>query len=104
MRNGDGACQSNPEMDVVRHTARAIGFASGVPRHRGKIGVEMWTQLFVKAWKTILRAEDDVDDDEAQGLRHGKAVGESSIVARLNRAVGPSGLWGNFLGRCPRLI
>ena len=72
MRNGDGACQSNPEMDVVRHTARAIGFASGVPRHRGKVSVEMWTHSALEERQPILGAENDVDDNESQGLRHGQ--------------------------------
>jgi len=60
MRNSSGAGQANPEMNVVRHATHAIGFASSVSRHRGKIGVEMRTQPWLEKWQSILGAENDV--------------------------------------------
>ena len=51
---------------MVRHAADAIGFALRVARDRGEIRVEFRTRVGIKKWVAFLRAEDDVDDDEAQ--------------------------------------
>ena len=51
---------------MVGHSANAIRFASGVARDRREIRVKFGPRVRVEEWMAILRAEDDVDDDEAQ--------------------------------------
>ena len=98
-------------MNVVRHATHAISFAAGVSRHRRKIGMQTGPNRKLKMRESIFRAENDVDDNEAEGLRHD--LGWLMVIWRqglkrfdpeLNRAVGPSDFSGTFfLGRCPRL-
>ena len=66
IRDGDGARKTDGEVNMVGHSANAIRFASGVARDRGQIGVEIWAHVRIKEWAAFFRAEDDVDDDEAQ--------------------------------------
>ena len=58
-------------MNVVRHAADAIRLAARIARDGGEIRVEFRARVGVEEWAAFLRAEDDVDDDEAQGLWHG---------------------------------
>jgi len=51
---------------MVCHTADAIRFATRVARDRGEIRVEFRARVGVEKGTAFLRAEDDVDDDEAQ--------------------------------------
>lgn len=51
---------------MVRHTADAICFAIRVAGDRGQIGVEFRAGVGIEKGTAFLRAEDDVDDDEAQ--------------------------------------
>jgi hypothetical protein len=57
-------------MDVIHHSTDTIRFAPSVPRPRRKIGMETGPRRFFKMRVPILRAEDNVDDDEAEGLGH----------------------------------
>ena len=66
IRDGDGARKADGGMNMVRHTADAIRLATGVARDRGEIRVEFRARVRVEEWAALLRAEDDVDDDEAQ--------------------------------------
>ena len=58
-------------MNVVRHAADAICFAIHVARDRSQIGVEFRARVGNEEGAAFLRAEDDVDDDEGEGLWHG---------------------------------
>ena len=60
---------------MVCHAADAIRLATRIARDRGEIGVEFRARVEVEEWAAFLRAEDDVDDDEAQGLWHGDGSG-----------------------------
>ena len=51
---------------MVRHAADAICFAIHVARDRSQIGVEFRARVGNEEGAAFLRAEDDVDDDEAQ--------------------------------------
>jgi hypothetical protein len=95
---GDGqrARESDGEMHMIGHAADAVGFTTGVSCHLGQIGVEVRAQRGVEARKAILGTEHQMDDDEAEGLRHG---GRS-----MGRAFSPSpGFLRHVLGRWPRL-
>ncbi len=63
--NGEGAGQSDGQMHVVGHAARTITFTSGVTRNRGEVRVKIGPRVGLEKWATILRTEDDVNDDEA---------------------------------------
>lgn len=65
------ARKTDSEMNMIRHATDAISFTPRVPCDLGQIGVEVRTQRWIEARKTVLRAEDQMDDDEAEGLRHG---------------------------------
>ena len=53
---------------MVRHAADAIRLATRVARDGGEICVEFQARIRVEERAALLRAEDDVDDDEAQEL------------------------------------
>src|SRR5260370_1270414 len=58
-------------MHVVRHAARPVTFAAGVTGDRGQIRVKFRARAGIEQSAALLRAENDVDDNEAQGLWHG---------------------------------
>ena len=62
-------------MNVVRHAADAIRLAAGVARDGREIRVEFGPRVGIEVGLTIFRGKDDVEDDEAQGLRHGDGAG-----------------------------
>ena len=66
VREGDGARQPDGEMNMIRHAADAIGSAIRVACDRGQIGVDFRTRVGNQKGTASPRAEDDVDDDEAQ--------------------------------------
>ena len=51
---------------MVRHAADAIRLTGDVASNGREIGMEFGTRVGVEEWAAFLRAEDDVDDDEAQ--------------------------------------
>ena len=51
---------------MIRHPANAICLATRIPRDGREIRVEFQARVGVEEWAAFLRAEDDVDDDEAQ--------------------------------------
>lgn len=51
---------------MVRHAANAIRLTTEVAGDGREIGVELGTHIGIKEWVTCLRAEGDVDDNEAQ--------------------------------------
>ncbi len=90
------ARESDGEMHMIGNAPDAVGFTTRVPRHLSQIGVQMRAQRGVETRETVFGAEHQMDDDEAEGLRHG---GRS-----MGRAFSPSsGFCGIPLGRWPRL-
>jgi hypothetical protein len=80
-------------MDVVGHAANAIGFAARVSDDCGKVRVQFRPGLIPQTRETILCAEDHVNDNETQGLRHA-----------MGRAFSPCWVEDDIpLGRRPRL-
>ena len=55
-------------MDMIRHTARPVTFTARVAGHGREIRMEFGPRVRVEEWVAILRAEDDVDDDERERL------------------------------------
>ena len=51
---------------MVCHAADAIRLTTNVAGDGREIGMEFGARVLVEEWVAILRAEDDVDDDEAQ--------------------------------------
>jgi hypothetical protein len=58
-------------MNVVRHARDAIRLTARIPCHGGEIRVELRARFLAQNRAAILRAENDVDDDETQGLGYG---------------------------------
>jgi hypothetical protein len=67
-------------MDMILDPAYAKAFAIQVSRNCGEIRMKFWPNFTVDRWQTIICAEDDMNEQEHQGLRH------EAIVAR---AFGP---------------
>ncbi len=62
-------------MHMVGHATRPVTFTAGIARDRGLIRMEFWPRADIEQGTTLLRAEYDVNDDEAQGLWHGVDFG-----------------------------
>src|SRR6266849_1766272 len=58
-------------MHMVRNAARPATFAAGVAGDRRQIGVKFRARAGIEQGAALLRAENDVDDNEAEGLWHG---------------------------------
>ena len=78
-------------MDVVRHAADARTFASSIASHRGEIGVQRRTNGWDQARQAVLRAEDEMNQDVGERLRHG-----------MDRAFSPRTLWDRQPGALPQ--
>jgi len=83
-----GAGQADGEMDVVLDAACAVAFAACVPGHRGEVRVEFGGDVWGEEGGSVFGAEDQVDQHEGEGLRHGE---------RIYRFWG----WVCAWGRCP---
>jgi hypothetical protein len=57
-------------MNVIPRATHPIAFAFGIARHSREISMQTWTCGWIQAGETILRAENDVNDYQAQRLRH----------------------------------
>ena len=51
-------------MHMIRDTADAVTFATGITRHGGKIGVERGAYRGIKIGLTVFGAKDNMDEDE----------------------------------------
>lgn len=69
--NGDRPRKLNGEVNVIRHASDTRAFAAYMTRNRGEIGMERGTKGCAKTWKTILRAENEVEQDLVERLRIG---------------------------------
>lgn len=70
-RKTDRWVETNGEMNVVGHSVDAEAVASAVAYDRGEVCVQGRADGTVEQWSAIFRAEDDMDQEEAQGLGHG---------------------------------
>jgi len=70
-RDGDGSRKADGEMHMILHAARPVTFTAGVAGHGREIRMEFGPRVRVEEWVAILRAKDDVDDDERERLGHG---------------------------------
>ena len=57
-------------VNVIGNTADVHEFDSKIAAHRCEIGVHARSNVRIEPGFTIFRAEDDVNDDFTQGLRH----------------------------------
>jgi hypothetical protein len=70
IRNICRARQTNGEMNVIRDSTHTKSLAFGVAGNGSKIGIECWTHRKVKNWATVLCAEDHMDQNKRERLRH----------------------------------
>ena len=71
-------------MDMIGRTAGAEGFRARVAADGRKIGVHSGPDVGAQAWMAVFCAEDDVNDDLAERLRHGGTIAEEGFW--MNRA------------------
>ena len=67
---GDDACQARGDMDVIGGASNTVGFATAIAAYRGQISVHARPDRLIKPGAAVLGAEDNVEDDLAEGLRH----------------------------------
>ena len=66
--DGDRSGEANGEMDVIGHASGPVAFASVGPCHLGEVSVDVGAEIRCQVWCAVFGAEDDVDDDGAEGL------------------------------------
>ena len=75
--DGDGAGESDGEMDVVRNAADEEAFAVEVACDGREVGVEVWADRGLEERGAVLRGEDDVEEREREGLWHRGLLGRA---------------------------
>jgi hypothetical protein len=70
LRLADGAGPSRRNMDMIGCAAHPVSLAITIAANGGQIGVHAWPDFRVQPGMALLRAENDVKDDLAKGLRH----------------------------------
>ena len=63
--------KADREVDMIGHTAGAVTFAIAVTGDGGEIGVEVGTDVRGEEGSAVLGAEDEMDQGQVEGLRHG---------------------------------
>ena len=91
-------------MNVISHSSSAWAFATRIASDGGEVRVQRGANRCIKAGETILRAEDEVEQDVVERLRHGVNFPERHREATMKRAFGARIVWVENLGRCPRLV
>ena len=88
--DGDGAGESDGEMDVVPNAADEEAIAIEVARDGGEVGVELWADGGLEKRGAVLGGEDYVDQDEREGLWHwlGFGAGFQPLVLRDDCTLG----------------
>ncbi len=114
LRLADSAGQSGRQVDMIGGAADTIGLAVTVTADRRQIGVHARADFQVEPRMALFGAEDDVQDDLAEGLRHmacrvcriiGAKTSEPTMGQRYE-----AGRWPAMTnlsinpGRCPGLI
>jgi len=64
--DGEGAGESDGEVDVIGHAADTITFATGIASDGREVGVQVGADIRLDESVTVLGAKDDVDDDQPQ--------------------------------------
>jgi len=89
-------------MDMISNTADTQRFCVQVTADRRNVGLHARPDVPVQPCCAILGAEDNVNDDLDERLRHCGMMAERD--AQVNRAFSASGsFFTRSLGRCPRL-
>jgi hypothetical protein len=70
VRLADSTAQTNCKVDMVDDTANPISFALVVTTYGGKVGVHAWGYGSIKPLLAVFSAENDMDNDLAEGLGH----------------------------------
>ena len=72
---------------MVSHAAYAKAFAASVSCNLRQIGVKGWADFVCEVRSAVFCAEDDVDEEEAERLRHERMLAEfSAVVLLIGRA------------------
>jgi hypothetical protein len=91
---GDSPRQSDREMDMVGNAADTVRFAMTVAASGSQVAVHSRPDGQVEPWTAIFSAEDDVDNDLAEGLRHMfVGLGELSWFYVTRREMYDAGRW-----------
>ena len=99
---GNSSRERCDNMNVTCNTAHVHEFGTEVATGCGQICMHARPNFAVQPWLAILRAEDDVNDNLAKGLRHGGMM--TKRLPEVNRAFSAHEFFRNQnLGRCPRL-
>jgi len=80
---------------MIRDATYTLDLGAVFAPNGGKVGMEAGTKVPIDGRFAVFRAEDDVDDDLAEGLRHGDYEARFQRLELLLRLI---------LGRCPRLV
>ncbi len=94
LSDGSGPRYTDGEVNMVRDAADPKALAVRISGHGCQVRVEIGTCGQIEVWSTILRAEDEVNEQEGERLRHAK---------RIDRALSPrvfcdNGIQGDALG------
>jgi len=69
--DGDGAGKIAQDMDVILDAVDEDRFAADVLQDAGHVSVEPCAEIVIlEKWHAVLRAENDMDDNAGEGLRH----------------------------------
>ena len=80
------AGQANGKMNVILHAADPVALAFGVAGNGGKIGIERGTHRSIKSRYAIFCAEDHVDQNKCERLRHRRIIDRAGIIDRAAKA------------------
>ena len=71
LRLGESSRQRCQNVHVIAHATDAQNIAAKIAADRGQIRVHSRANVRIEPWLTILCAKNNVNDDFAEGLRHG---------------------------------
>jgi hypothetical protein len=87
--------QSNREMHVIRDAPNPIAFAPRIPHQRRQIQIKLRTHGLIQNRRAIFRAEDHMNQNKREGLRHRadyrSGLQPSSLI--LNNSWGCAPCW-----------
>jgi hypothetical protein len=67
------------QMNMVSHTADTEGFRARIPADGRKIGMHPGPDVGVQQWIAVFCAEDNVNDNLTERLRHGGTIAEEGL-------------------------
>jgi hypothetical protein len=83
LRLRNGSWQARNDVNMIGDSADMYEFGSEVAADGGEISMHARPQIRIEPRLAILRAKDYVEDDLAEGLRHGRVT---RLVPNMNRA------------------